>query len=316
MGASGAAFRVQMMVEPSWCPSAACAPCGYDCIPGAMAVTGYRLTWIDTQRDGKWLGDGVEKALQAVPTSVDRGVPVILDGKESGLIVGYRADGRLVVRPYEHTEDGYKDTEVFGPAGALPESLADTVAANDWAWGVGVIEPADLPMDRREAVANSLRLAVKLAKTERFGKYLSGFAALEHWIDGLLDNSRFDALTEDNWFPMAHGNGFCYPCLWSGRLSAEKYLREVADNYEDPVRSRLVELAGLYQRMHQTLSRTKPEFDCIWSLQPWMLKSPGNWTHAIRQKESDLLREMLTIERQAISKIQDVLILLDQPEQA
>ena len=306
MGASGAAFRVQML-QPNWCPSAACAECGYNCVPGAMAVTGYRLTWIEAQRDGKWLGEGVKEALQAVPASVDRGVPVILAGKESGLIVGYHVDGKLVVRPYEHREDGYKDTEVFGPAGALPESLADKVAANDWAWGVGIIEPVDLPMDRHQAVVNSLRLAVKLAKTERFGNYLSGFAALEHWADALLDDSRFDSLTADNWFPVAHGNGYCYPCLWSARFNAEKYLRDVADNYQDPVRAQLLELAGLYQRIHQTLIRTKPEFDCIWSLQPWMLKTPANWTHAIRQKESNLLREALAIERQAIAEIEKAL---------
>jgi len=60
------------------------------------------------------------------------------------------------------------------------------------------------------------------------------------------------------------------------RFNAEKYLREVVGLFDDTVRSRLLELADLYQQMHRTLSRTKPEFDCIWSLQPWMLKSPDN----------------------------------------
>ncbi len=311
MGASGAAFRVQMH-QPNWCPSAACAPCGYDCVPGAMAVTGYRLTWIDTQRDGKWLSDGVKEALQAVPASVDRGVPVILAGKESGLIVGYHADGKLVVRPYEHRQDGYADADAFDRTGKLTWTTSDG-SWTDSAWAVGIIEPADLPMDRREAVADSLRLAVKLAKTERFGEYLSGFAALEHWSQALLDDSRFEALTEESWFPTAHGNGYCYPCLWSSRFNAEKYLREVAEEFEPPIRSRLLELAGLYREMHQGLSRTKPEFDCIWSLQPWMLKSPANWTRAIRRKESALLGEALAIEREAVAKIEGLLPLLEEP---
>ena len=189
MGTSGAAFRVQM-AEPNWCASAACAPCGYDCVPGTMKTTGYRLVWIDTQRDGKWMDDGVKQALQAVPKSVDNGVPVIMSGKEAGLIVGYHDDGKLVVRPYAHDDDGYKDAEVFGAAAVLVPALIEVTAANDWAWAVGIIEPHDLPIDRHEAVANSMRLAVMLANTERFGHYLSGFAAIQYWIDGLPGKDR------------------------------------------------------------------------------------------------------------------------------
>lgn len=314
MGASGAAFRVQM-AEPTWCPSAACAGPGYNCIPGAMAVTGYRLTWIDTQRDDKWLDDGMKKALQAVPASIDRGVPVIATGKESSLVVGYHQDGNLIIRPYELHKDGYQDIEVFDASGE-PKWVFGNGKWDDWVWTVAIVEPQDVPMDRREAVVNSLRLAVKLAKNERFGQYFSGFAALQYWIEGLLDDSRFDALTEDNWSVMAHANGYCYPSLWSARFNAEKYLRSVADDYEAPIKSRLLELAGLYQRMHQTLARTKPEFDCIWSLQPWMLKSPSNWTLAIRQKESDLLRETLVIEEQAIEKIESLIGLLETSPQS
>jgi hypothetical protein len=299
MGASGAAFRVQLH-QPNWCPSAACAPCGYDCVPGAMAVTGYRLTWISTGIPGPAFGkceprpEGVVKAGPAIATSIERGVPVIFGSEESGLVVGYRPDGQRILRPYEHQKDGYVDTD-------------------KWPWETGIIEPHDIPVNRHEAVVNSLRLAVTLANAERFEHYLSGFAALQKWADDLLDESRFAGLTDKNWFEPAHANGYCYPCLWSARLNAEKYLREVAGEFEEPVRSRLLELAGLYQRMHETLSRTKPDFECVWSLQPWMLKSPANWTLAIRQKESDLLREALAIERQAISGIEKVLTLLDQP---
>lgn len=289
MGASGAAFRVQMHV-PNWCPSAACAGVGYDCIPGAVAATGYRLTQLPVQHDSDPQA-AIAKANPLVVESIERGIPVIAYSEEAGLVVGYRADGQRIVRPYELPKDGYEDTD-------------------KWPWLFGIVEPHDVPMDRRQAVANSLRLAVTLAKTERFGNYLSGFAAMEHWIEALLDDSRFDALTEANWFQIAHGNGYCYPCLWSARLSAERYLREAAGLFDDTVRSQLLELADLYQQMHQTLARTKPEFDCIWSLQPWMLKSPANWTRAIRQKESELLRESLAIERKAIQKIEALRVAL------
>jgi hypothetical protein len=311
-GASGAAFRVQLH-QPNWCPSAACAPCGYDCVPGAMKVTGCRMTWIDTQRDGKWLGDGVEKAVRAVAANVDRGVPVILAGKEAGLIVGYHTDGKLVVRPYAYEEEGYKDAEVFGAAGALPAALNDLVAANDWAWGVGVIEPEDVPQDRREAVANSLRLAVRLATTERFGEYLSGFAALRQWADGLMEESRFAGLTDENWFGIAHANGYCYGCLWASRKTAEKYLREAAAEYKGAVPKQLLEIAELYKQVHQEVGRKRPEYDCAWSLMPWRIGSAAKWTSAMRRTEAETLRAVLALEQQAVSKIQDVIRVLDGP---
>jgi len=290
MGVSGAAFRVQMCY-PNWCPSAACAGVGYNCIPGAMAATGYRLTWIATQRDRKPLPEGITKALAAITSSIDRGLPVILSGDEAGLIVGYHADGRRIVRPYNHEKDGYAD--------------------GDWGCDVAVVEPHDVPMDRRTAATNSLRLAVTLAKTERFSNYLSGFAAFEHWIEALLDDSRFAALTPENWFPTALGNGYCYPCLWSARLNAEKYLRESADLFDEPIHARLLELATLYQQIHQTLNHTQPEFACTYSLQPWRLKSPVNWTRTLRQKQSNLLREAYAIEQKAIAKIESLLTLIE-----
>ncbi len=290
MGASGAAFRVQMRT-PSWCPSAACAGVGYNCISSAMAVTGYRLTSLPVEHDPD-PQTAMSKANPLVVESIEHGVPVITLSEEAGLVVGYRADGQQIVRPYELHKDGYEDTD------KRP-------------WLFGIIEPHDVPMDRRQAVTGSLRLAVTLAKTERFGNYLSGFAALEHWTEALLDDAMFAALTPDNWFPPAHGNGYCYPCLWSARLNAERYLREVCAEFDEPVHSKLQELAGLYQRMHQTLARTKPEFDCIWSLQPWILKSPANWTRAIREKESSLLREVLSIEQQAISKVEATIDLME-----
>ena len=241
LGASGAAFRVQM-AHPDWCPSAACAGPGFNCIPGAMRATGYRLTSVDVKHAPN-LQEAIAKARPRVVESIDRGVPAIFISEEAGLVVGYRTDGQRILRPYE-AEDGYVDTD-------------------DWPWIMGIVEPEDLPPARRETVAESLRLAVKLAKTERFGNYLSGLAALEHWADALLDDSRFDSLTADNWFPIAHGNGYCYPCLWSARFNAEKSLQEVAGDFETPIKLRLLELAGIYQRMHETLSRTKPEFDCM-----------------------------------------------------
>ena len=310
MGASGAAFRVQM-AESAWCPSAACAPCGYNCVPGAMAVTGYRLTWIDTQRDGKWLDDGVKAALQAVPASVDRGVPAILSGKEAGLIVGYQTDGTLVMRPYACGEDGYQDADVFGANAVLSQVACEKFNANDWAWAVGIIEPQDIPRDRRQAIIQSLHLAVTLATTQQFGQYRSGFSALQYWIKGLLDGERYVSLTDKTWFQPAHANGYCYGCLWSCRVTAEKYLRQIAGEFDASIRTLLLQAAGLYRREHEDLGRKRPEYACAWSLQPWRIGGPDKWTPQMRRVEAEALSNALSLEHQAIAKIKAVLDLLE-----
>ena len=189
----------------------------------------------------------------------------------------------------------------------------DKVYAGDWAWGVGVIEPEDVPIDRHEAVVSSLRLAVTLAKTERFEHYLSGFAALETWADQLLDESRFTGLTEKSWFQPAHANGYCYGCLYSTRLNAENYLRLIAREYDDPIRSSLLEVAGLYKREHELLGRERPEYKCAWSLMPWRIGSPDKWTVQMRRTEAAALREALAIEREAIARIENLLPQIAQP---
>lgn len=307
MGASGAAFRVQHM----WCPSAACAPCGYDCVPGAMKATGYRLTWIDTQPEGKLLSDGVEKAGPAIVASIERGVPALSASEESCLIVGYHQDGRRIIR----NDDGG-----FQPSGK------GYVEMDKWPWGIGIVEPKDVPMNRKEAVANSLRLAVMLARTERFEHYLSGFAAYEQWASELEQGEvrvgpvterfpghviRFADLTKDNWFVPALGNGYTYGCLYATRLAAEKYLRDVAEDYENPIRSGLLEIAALYARIHEGLGRKRPEYACAWSLQPWRIGGPDKWTPQMRCAEAEALRVALSIERQAIEKIESLLPVID-----
>jgi hypothetical protein len=300
MWACGGAFRVQMRT-PTWCPSAACAAVGYNLVPGAMKVTGYRLTHLPTgpdmptghKLDGPELAQAIERARPAVTASIERGVPALFDSEECGLIVGYKEDGQRIVRPYKDGE-GYVDTD-------------------KWPWGVGIIEPEDMPMDRHAAVVNSLHLAVTLAKTERFGNYLSGFAALESWADGLLDEARFAALTDANWFPIAHGNGYCYGCYYTDRGTAEKYLRDVADDYQDPIRSELLATAGVYGKIHELLGCPRPEVNCAWSLQPWVIGALAKWTPAMRQAESQTLRECLALERQAIGQIEHVLTQMEVP---
>ena len=75
----------------------------------------------------------------------------------------------------------------------------------------------------------------------------------------------------------------------------------------------MLEIAALYKQVHEVLGRKRPEYACAWSLQPWRIGGPDKWTPQIRRTEAEALREALTIERQAVAKIEALLPLLDQP---
>jgi hypothetical protein len=67
--------------------------------------------------------------------------------------------------------------------------------------------------------------------------------------------------------------------------------------------------------MHQTLEHGEPEFSCAWSLMPWRIGGPAKWTPQMRSKQASLLRATLALERQAISKIEELLPMM-QPTDA
>jgi hypothetical protein len=194
------------------------------------------------------------------------------------------------------------------PAVQCDEGYSD---AEDWPWQIGLIEPEDEPRDRHVVLMESLRLAIELATTERYGEYLSGFNAIEKWIEALADDERFGRLDASNWFRLAHANGYCYGTFWSARFAAEKYLRLMAQAYQPQVREQIEELACVYQRIHNALGRGRPEYACAFSLMPWRIGGVEKWTKAVRLAETEALREALALEREALHKCEALLPVLD-----
>jgi hypothetical protein len=88
MGASGAAFRVQMS-EGRLYPSSPHAACGFNCAELAVRAWGNDVTFIAT--DDTHDGDRV-RARAAIIGSIAGGVPVLYEHDESSLIVGYTSD--------------------------------------------------------------------------------------------------------------------------------------------------------------------------------------------------------------------------------
>lgn len=288
MGAGGAAFRIQHM----WCPSSPHAECGYNCTHPAAAAAGYTVTWIQTTRDGQPVAEGIARAEKAITASIDQGRPALMGSEECSLIVGYTTDGRRLIRRYGPKKDGYEPTD-------------------KWPWEVGILERKGPPPPRQQAVIASLRTAVMLAKTPKFDTYASGFAALEQWAKELKDDSRFTGLDEKTWFRPALANGYTYGCLYASRLAAERYLNEVAEEFEAPMRERLLGLAERYGRVRDVLGRKRSRWDCPWSLMPWRLKSPDNWKRGMRYAQATVLRGVLYLEKQAVAEVEKTLALWD-----
>ena len=89
--------------------------------------------------------------------------------------------------------------------------------------------------------------------------------------------------------------------------------KEIAVDYDESVRAQLLEIAALYHQMDEIFGRRRPEYACAWSLMPWRIGGPDKWTPQMRRTQAQTLREVLAIERQAVSGIEKVLPLLDQP---
>ena len=284
MGFSGAAFRLQV-AQPQWCPSAPCAPCGFDCLEHILTVLGCRFERV-------WMHDRdpaiIEKTRPAVIASLDAGRPVLAMSEESALIVGYRGDGTFLVRPFAPRQEGY-------------------VPMERWPWETLIITPPDGPGERRAMAITSLRTAVALATTPAFEGYAAGFAAYAIWAEQLEDDARFEGLDGDNWWGVAHANGYMYGSLYDCRLAAEKYLRIIVDDLPEIARPHAIAAANAYEQIHRTQGRERPGLACAWSLMPWHLKSLANWTPDVRATQATVLREMAGTEREAIGHIQAAL---------
>ena len=288
MGVSGAAFRLQVM-QPGWCPSAACSPCGFDCMGTAFSAAGVKVKWHDigmagpTSKPDTVRDAARESARKAVVASIDAGLPVLMESEECSLAVGYRDGGKtLLVRPYSAKKDGY-------------------VEMKKWPWGFGVITLGDPPA-RRKVVVESLKLALHLAALEMAGKYACGSNAWKLWIEQLLEDKRFDASDKEGAFNAALGNGYVYCCLIDARLAAAKYLRSIAGEFNDGAKAHLLKAADFYDECQLKLCKQRDLAPF-----PWDIKPDKPWTADMRKQQSALLKEVFPQEQAALAEIKAAL---------
>lgn len=289
MGSSGAAFRVQMAL-PEWCPSAAYAAVGYDCVPNAAAAIGRSIDWIPAEPAAT---RPMERRIQAIVESIDRDVPVLYGAEECGLIVGYHDSGeQFSLRTY------FDPTEMYVVLSRL-----------DWP-SPGILgERKDRP-SRDESLRRSLEVAVALARCEeRFPthhpgrSYACGFAAWEAWIDGLRDRARFDCLGGPELVVAIQANSWCYTSLIDARRAAAKYLRsfelDLADTYDEMVST----LRGCLPEIPHPQVQPKDDGTAV----GYRMTGADTWSPGARERQAETLEVALDLERRATLAIEALL---------
>ncbi|MGD8700676.1 MAG: hypothetical protein PVJ43_15375, partial [Gemmatimonadales bacterium] len=223
---------------------------------------------------------------EAVVENIDAGIPLLAEAEETGLVAGYVDEGRDILLRHPYSKSGDE-----------PESLGDWPG---WAFTLITRLPGE---PTRDDIIESLAVGVGLANAEEpIGSgYHSGFKAYERWISDLEDQSFIADATIDVG-AIVVGNAHIYLCLVDARRSAAEYLRNVREQLPEEVGSHLDQAAAHYDSMAQTL-------EAGWANVPWprQLTSVSDWTDEHRRNEAALLRQVVELERQAVSEIERAL---------
>jgi len=170
MGISGAAFRLHF--KPGWCPSSADSTTGFDVSKVLFKSLGYNaeLYKID---DNEF--EDIKALYKKIIVQINLGIPIIAINlkvcPEWGIITGYlKNKPGILCRTY------FDKTEEYSLAEHAP-------------WLSFFIGEKGEAMNDDEMFKNSLKIAVELAKTDKFEIYKSGYSAFKKWIEELKKQS-------------------------------------------------------------------------------------------------------------------------------
>ncbi|MHC4985524.1 MAG: hypothetical protein ACYTFO_05140, partial [Planctomycetota bacterium] len=273
MGLSGAAFDLQM--QRPWCPSAFVTG-GGKAYEHAPEVFGFELEMIGL--DGSEDADGLARLREVVVERINAGLPVLYMDGEFSLIVGYR-DGanRFICKPYAGGPPAYTEQEF--PTGFLEP-----------AWYALAPRKTAEPMDRREAIVESLRMAVAFAETPLSEEDVAyGFAAYEWWIDGLLHPP--DDVN-------VHANAYGYVILMTSRQAAADYLKLITGEFDEDTAEHLLAAADKYAAVAARMYDARHGVGYPWD---------EYWTPENRAIEAAVMAANLADERVAIEAIKAAL---------
>ncbi len=267
MGISGAAFRLHF--KPDWCPSSADATIGFDVSKVLFKSLGYKseLHSID---DNSF--DDIKLLYKKIIAQINLGIPIIAINlkvcPEWGIITGYlKSKPGILCRTY------FDKTEEYSLAEHAP-------------WLSFFVGEKGEAMNDHELFNNSLKIAVELAKTDKFEEYKSGFSAFKKWIEEL--NKQSEAI-KTLVFKEYEVNLTIFNYLLDSRRAAAGYLtlmndrlkkgNSIIDNYKKEV-----------ELLTETQKNILPSFNA----------KANSWTADILNKQIDILSQVLKIEKNTI----------------
>jgi len=280
MGSSGSAFRIQF--HEDWCPSSPDATVGFDC--GATAMRSINVTpiymFLDREEE-----TNKEEIRQGIVKSIDEKMPVIaidlIEVPEWGVIVGYQKSGKeLLVRDYFDRRKGYD------------------IAAR-FPWVVVAVSQKEGSIDDAENFKNSLLIAEELYETEKYESYYSGIAALEYWIKRLKEDD-FSTLDDEQFENVVLANAWIYGRLADDRMFGAEYLKSFVLRLPH-MKDKIMKLASQYETVHELMTREE-----MVAPYPNQLEKRDDWSIEMRNKESEILTEVLENEKEAYLLIKEI----------
>lgn len=274
MGISGAAFRLHF--HPDFCPSSGDSTTGFDVSRVLFNSLGYKCE-LHSIDDNSF--DDIKDLYQKIIAQINHGIPVIAINlkvcPEWGIITGYlKNKPGLLCRTYFDETDDY--------------SLAEHAP-----WLSYFISGKSEPVAKDKLLRNSLEIAVKLAKTNEFEEYKSGFCAFEYWIEALRKHL---ASPRKKMFEKHKVNLTLYYYLLDSRQAAVGYLTSM-NNY--------------MKKGNLIIDNYKQEVELLRHAQKNILPSfaskPKNWTFDIISKQIDNLTQVLSLEKDTIKLIEEEL---------
>lgn len=273
MGISGAAFQIHF--HPDFCPSSADSTTGFDVSRVLFKSLGYKS---ELYKINDHDFEEIRSLYQKIISQINKGIPIVAINlkvcPEWGIVTGYlKNKPGILCRTYFDDSDEY--------------SLAEHAP-----WLAFFVGEKGKSYSSEELFRNSLRIAIKLAKTEAFEDYYSGLSALKKWIAFLeiyTDNQcqkQFDKIEEN----LTHLN-----ILLDSRRSAHHYFNnhrnllklkesaEIIDNYKNEV--------NLIADLH---ANSLPGYD----------SKSKDWTIDILDKQIECLTDILTIEQKIVKLIE------------
>ena len=272
MGISGAAFRLHF--KPDWCPSSADATTGYDVSKVLFKSLGYdaELYKID---DNEF--EDIKALYKKIIARINLGIPIIAINlkvcPEWGIITGYlKNKPGILCRTY------FDKTEEYSLAEHAP-------------WLSFFIGEKDNPLSEDELFKNSLKIAVELAKTDKFEEYKSGYNAFKKWIEELKTQAES---IKTFLFKEYEINLTIFNSLLDSRKAAVGYLTLMKDKMQ---KGDLI--IDNYKKEVELLTETQK------NVLPSFKAKANSWTADIINKQVDLLTQILRIEKKTIHLFED-----------